>query len=218
MIDNESSDKMRLRNVKNAKEIVNNCEYVIHNPQELKGKYTDVFGNDNPIELEIGMGKGDFIIDKALKNPNINFIGVEMYESVMCRAIEKLEKMDLPNVKLINIDAFGLGDVFDHEIDKIYLNFSDPWPKKRHAKRRLTSDRFLQIYDCIFRNECIIEQKTDNVGLFESSIVSLSMYGYIIDEISLDLHSTDKENSETEYEKKFVSQGVRINYLHAVKK
>ncbi len=209
---------MRLRNVKNAKDIVDNCEYVIHCPQDYKGKYKEIFKNDNPIEVEIGMGKGDFIIDKALKNPDVNFIGVEMYESVMCRAIEKLEKMDLPNIRLIRIDAHNLGDVFDHEIKKIYLNFSDPWPKKRHAKRRLTSDRLLQVYDNLFKDECVIEQKTDNVGLFESSIVSLSMYGYVIEEISLDLHSTDKENSETEYEKKFVSQGIKINYLRAIKK
>ena len=209
---------MRLRNVKNAKDIVDNCEYVIHCPQDYKGKYKEIFKNDNPIEVEIGMGKGDFIIVKALKNPDVNFIGVEMYESVMCRAIEKLEKMDLPNIRLIRIDAHNLGDVFDHEIRKIYLNFSDPWPKKRHAKRRLTSDRLLQVYDNLFKDECVIEQKTDNVGLFESSIVSLSMYGYVIEEISLDLHSTDKENSETEYEKKFVSQGIKINYLRAIKK
>ncbi len=209
---------MRLRNVKNAKDIVDNCEYVIHCPQDYKGKYKEIFKNENPIEVEIGMGKGDFIIDKALKNPDVNFIGVEMYESVMCRAIEKLEKMDLPNIRLIRIDAHNLGDVFDHEIRKIYLNFSDPWPKKRHAKRRLTSDRLLQVYDNLFKDECVIEQKTDNVGLFESSIVSLSMYGYVIEEISLDLHSTDKENSETEYEKKFVSQGIKINYLRAIKK
>jgi len=209
---------MRLRNVKNAKEIVGNSNYVIQDCFVNKGHYSDVFGNDNPIHLEIGMGKGDFIIDKAIKNPDINFIGVEMYESVMCRAIEKLEKLELKNVKLMCIDAGILDQVFDKEISRVYLNFSDPWPKKRHAKRRLTSHRLLSVYDKIFDGECVIEQKTDNVLLFESSIVSLSTYGYVISDISLDLHSTDKENSETEYEKKFVEQGIKINYLLAIKK
>lgn len=209
---------MRLRNVKNAREIVDNSSFVVHNPKEYKGKYSEVFGNNNPIELEIGMGKGNFIIDKAMKNPNINFIGVERYESVVCRALEKLENTNLTNVKIICIDAFELDDVFDKEISTIYLNFSDPWPKKRHAKRRLTSHVFLPVYDLIFKDEKVIVQKTDNVGLFESSIVSLSTYGYTIEEISLDLASTGMENSLTEYEAKFMSQGIKINYLKARKK
>jgi tRNA (guanine-N7-)-methyltransferase len=164
------------------------------------------------------MGKGNFIIDMALKHPEINFIGIERYESVMCRAIEKLDNLDLPNVRLICLDALGLGDVFDHEIDTIYLNFSDPWPKKRHAKRRLTSHVFLEIYDELFKKDKVIIQKTDNVGLFESSIVNLSTYGYVIEDICLDLHSSSRENSMTEYEAKFVSQGIKINYLVARKK
>ena len=209
---------MRLRNVKNAREIVDNSSFVVHEPKEFKGRYNEVFGNDNPIELEIGMGKGNFIIDKAIKNPNINFVGVERYESVLCRALEKLEDKQLPNVKIICIDAIELDEVFDNEISTIYLNFSDPWPKKRHAKRRLTSHVFLPVYDLIFKDEKVIVQKTDNVGLFESSIVSLSTYGYIIEEISLDLASTGMENSLTEYEAKFMSQGVKINYLKARKK
>ena len=209
---------MRLRNVKNAREIVDNSIFVIHEPKEYKGRYNEVFGNDNPIELEIGMGKGNFIIDKAIKNPNINFIGVERYESVLCRALEKIEDKQLPNVRVICIDAIELGEVFDKEISTIYLNFSDPWPKKRHAKRRLTSHVFLPVYDLIFKNEKVIVQKTDNIGLFESSIVSLSTYGYVIDDVSLDLASTGMENSLTEYEAKFMSQGIRINYLKARKK
>ncbi len=210
---------MRLRNVKNAKEIVNNSPYVIINPEDYKGKYkSEIFKNDNPIHLEIGMGKGNFIIDKAIKNPNINFIGVERYESVLCRALEKLEKLELSNVRIICIDAIILNDVFDKEIDTIYLNFSDPWPKKRHAKRRLTSHIFLPVYDQIFENKKTIIQKTDNVGLFESSIVSLSTYGYTIEEISLDLASTGWENSLTEYEAKFMSEGIKINYVKATKK
>ncbi len=210
---------MRLRNVKNAREIVDNSSFVVHNPEEFKGKYnSEVFKNNNPIHLEIGMGKGNFIIDKAIKNPDINFIGVERYESVLCRALEKLEVQNLPNVKIICIDAINLGEVFDKEIETIYLNFSDPWPKKRHAKRRLTSHVFLPVYDKIFKDEKNIIQKTDNVGLFESSIVSLSTYGYVIEDISLDLASTGMENSLTEYEAKFMKQGIKINYLNARKK
>ena len=209
---------MRLRNVKNAREIVDNSSFVVHSPKEYKGKYNELFGNNNPIELEIGMGKGNFIIDKALKNPDINFIGVERYESDVCRALEKLENTGLTNVKIICMDALELGEVFDKEISTIYLNFSDPWPKKRHAKRRLTSHLFLPVYDLIFKDERVIVQKTDNVGLFESSIVSLSTYGYVIEEISLDLASTGMENSLTEYEAKFMSQGIKINYIKAIKK
>ena len=137
MFNLESSDKMRLRNVKNAKNIVENSSYVIHIPQNYKGKYnTEIFKNNNPIHLEIGMGKGNFIIDMALKNPNINFIGLEKYDSIVCRALEKLEDKEISNLKIMCIDALALGDIFDKEIETIYLNFSDPWPKTRHAKRR----------------------------------------------------------------------------------
>ena len=209
---------MRLRNVKNAKEIVENNEYVIKNPEEYKGKYSKFFNNKNPIHLEIGMGKGNFILDMALKNPDINFIGIERYESVLVRALEKVADKEIPNLKFMCMDAINLGEVFDHEIDCIYLNFSDPWPKKRHAKRRLTSNVFLPIYDKVFKGDCLIVQKTDNVGLFESSIVSLSNYGYVIEDISLDLASSDRDNVETEYESKFKAQGIRINYLMARKK
>ena len=209
---------MRLRNVKNAKEIVENNEYVIKNPEEYKGIYSKFFNNKNPIHLVIGMGKGNFILDMALKNPDINFIGVERYESVLVRALEKVVDKEIPNLKFMCMDAINLGEVFDHEIDCIYLNFSDPWPKKRHAKRRLTSNVFLPIYDKVFKGDCLIVQKTDNVGLFESSIVSLSNYGYVIEDISLDLANTDIETSLTEYEAKFRSQGIKINYLVARKK
>ena len=209
---------MRLRNVRNAKEIVDNSDYVVHNPFEYKGKYKELFGNNNPIHLEVGMGKGDFIINMALKYPDINFIGLEKYESIVCRAIQKLENKEIKNLKLIVIDALELGNIFDKEIECLYLNFSDPWPKKRHARRRLTSEVFLPIYDQIFKGDKLIIQKTDNVGLFESSIVSLSTYGYVIEDISLDLASSDRDNVETEYESKFKAQGIRINYLMARKK
>lgn len=209
---------MRLRNVKDAKDIVSNSKYVINNPQEYKGSFSKLFNNSNPISLEIGMGKGDFIINMAIKNPDINFIGLEKYQSIIVRATQKLENLNLNNLKLICMDAKELNEVFAREIDTIYLNFSDPWPKKRHAKRRLTSDTFLPIYDSIFKKDKRIVQKTDNVGLFEYSIVSLSNYGYVIKDISLDLHNTSKENVMTEYEKKFSSQGIKINYLEAIKK
>ncbi len=210
---------MRLRNVKNAKEIVENSAYVVLNPQNYKGKFNkEIFQNANPIHLEIGMGKGNFLIDMAKKHPHINFIGVEKYESILCRAIAKCEKEKLPNLRILWLDAKELDNVFHKEIETIYLNFSDPWPKKRHAKRRLTSSVFLPIYDKIFKKDKVIIQKTDNIELFLSSIVSLTTYGYAIEDISLDLASRKQENSETEYETKFKSQGIKINYLKARKK
>lgn len=208
---------MRLRNVKNAKEIVENSNYVINNPEDYIGKYKTLFNNENPINIEIGMGKGDFIIGMAKKYPEYNFIGIEKYESVMVRAIEKLDDVNLPNLKLIRMDAMEIDKVFKHEINTIYLNFSDPWPKVRHAKRRLTSPVFLKLYDKVFISTPHIIQKTDNIGLFASSIVNLSQYGYTIDEVSLDLKNEDIENVVTEYENKFMSLGTNINYLNAKK-
>ena len=208
---------MRLRNVKNAASIVENSNYVINNPKEFIGKFQSLFNNDNPINIEIGMGKGDFIIGMAQKYPNINFIGIEKYESVMVRAIEKLENIELPNLKLIRMDAIEIDKVFDKEINTIYLNFSDPWPKKRHAKRRLTSEIFLKLYDKIFIGVPHIIQKTDNIGLFASSLVSLSKYGYTLEEVSLDLKNEDIDNVVTEYENNFMNLGTNINYLNAKK-
>ncbi|MBR4693517.1 MAG: tRNA (guanosine(46)-N7)-methyltransferase TrmB [Bacilli bacterium] len=214
---------MRLRNVKNAYEIVNNSPYVLSFDEACKHRSMfreEVFHNLNPIHLEIGMGKGNFLIDMAMKNPDINFVGVERYESVVCRAIEKLDMLEKPleNIKILCVDAYCLDKIFGSDIDTIYLNFSDPWPKNRHRKRRLSSHTYLPIYDVISRGDTIIEQKTDNLGLFASTIVSLSTYGYVIEEVSFDLASTDKPNSLTEYEEKFMSQGVKINYLKAIKR
>ena len=208
---------MRLRNVKNANEIVNKSNYVIKNPEEYIGKYKEIFNNNNDINIEIGMGKGDFIIGMAKTYPNINFIGIEKYESVMVRAIEKLENIDLPNLKLIRMDAINIDKIFSREINTIYLNFSDPWPKSRHYKRRLTSPIFLELYDKVFSSNPHIIQKTDNIGLFAYSIESLSQYGYIFEKISLNLIDEEIPNIETEYEKKFMSKGVNINYLNAKK-
>lgn len=209
---------MRLRNVKNKEEIMNSSSLLVRDEAKYKGNWKSLFNNDNPIYIEIGMGKGDFIIGNALNNPNINYIGIEKYDSVMARAIEKI-KDDIPNLRLVRMDAKDIENVFYKEVDRVYLNFSDPWPKKRHAERRLTSNTFLKKYDSIFRNNMEIQMKTDNISLFEFSLVSLSNYGYILTEVSLDLHSLQKEdNVMTEYERKFSSMGVRINYLAATKK
>ena len=209
---------MRIRNLKNTDELVSKSLYLVNNPNEYKAKWNELFNNNNPIHLEIGMGKGNFIINMALKYPDINFIGIELHTNVIARACKKLEELQINNLKLININANSLNEIFDKEIDLIYLNFSDPWPKKRNAKRRLTSELFLKVYDNLFKKDKKIKLKTDNQGLFESSIISLTNYGYVINEISLDLHSTDIDNVETEYETKFKNMGISILYLEAYKK
>ena len=201
---------MRLKNVKNAKEKVAKSEYIIEKPEEYKGNYKKVFKNENDIHLEIGMGKGNFIINMAKKYPDINFIGIEMFDSVIVRAVEKLESEEINNLKLIKFDATNIEDIFQNEISTIYLNFSDPWPKNRHEKRRLTSDRFLNKYEKIFKEKCHIIQKTDNRKLFEFSLMSYVNYGYKIKEISLDLNKDEKENVQTEYEDKFTNLGYPI--------
>src|SRR5574344_135480 len=150
---------MRIRNIKNANEIVDNCDVVIKEPYMKKGNWQEEFGNANDIYLEIGMGKGDFIIDMAIKHPEYNFVGIEKYTSVMARAIKKIPK-DLRNVRLINVDALDIGDIFNKEIMGIYLNFSDPWPKKRQSRRRLTSEVFLKLYDEVFKYDGLIIPKT----------------------------------------------------------
>ncbi|MBP3635108.1 MAG: tRNA (guanosine(46)-N7)-methyltransferase TrmB [Bacilli bacterium] len=209
---------MRLRNVKGANEIIEKSKYIILNPESKKSNWNKVFNNENPINIEIGMGKGDFIISMAENNPDVNFIGIEMYDSVIVKAIEKLENKNIPNLRLIRMDARLIENVFDKEINIIYLNFSDPWPKKRNAKRRLTHERFLNRYENIFKNEKVIYMKTDNTHLFEFSIESLSNYGYKLKNISLDLNNSDfSGNIMTEYEKKFSSRGVKINRLEAYK-
>ena len=209
---------LRLKKVKDASNIIKKSDYIIEEPNNYKGKWNKVFNNSNPIEIEIGMGKGDFIIGMALKYPNINFIGIEMFDSVIVRAVQKLEDKKIDNLKLIRMDANYIEDVFDKEISKIYLNFSDPWPKKRHEKRRLTSHELLSKYDSIFKNEKVIFQKTDNIDLFSFSIESLSTYGYTLKNVTLDLASSDmKDNVLTEYEKRFNEKNIRICRLEAYK-
>ena len=208
---------MRLRNNKNAKGILEESKYVVKSPESNKGKWSKVFGNNNPIEIEIGCGKGNFIIENALTYPDKNFIGIEMYDTVLMYAVNKVEK-DIPNLRFIRMDARLIDEVFDKEIDLIYLNFSDPWPKTRNAKRRLTHERFLTVYDKIFKKDKKIFMKTDNVNLFEFSIESLSCYGYKLKNISLDLANSNFEgNIMTEYEKKFTEKGIKINRLEAYK-
>lgn len=208
---------MRLRNVKNKDKILNSCELLITSPKEYRGKWKSFFDNNNPIYIEIGMGKGDFIIENAIRYPEINFIGIEKYDSVLVRAIEKLPE-GISNLKLIRMDAKEIDEVFDKEVDRLYLNFSDPWPKDRHYKRRLTSYVFLEKYDGIFINEKSIHQKTDNRLLFEFSLKSLVENGYKLEDISLDLHNDNRENIiMSEYEKKFVAKNNVIYYLVAKK-
>ena len=209
---------MRLRNLKNKDELIDNCSYLITNPEKYKGLWKKVFQNDNPIHIEIGMGKGTFIKDMALSFPNINFIGIEKFDGVVARAINNINESITDNLRIIKTDAINIKDIFDHEIDTIYLNFSDPWPKKRQIKRRLTSPLYLNAYENIFRHNKVIVMKTDNIDLYAYSIVSLNENGYKIVDASLDLHSRDMFNVQTEYEKKFSEQGIKINYLKAIKK
>lgn len=206
---------MRLKHIKNAEEIISKSKYLVKSPRENKGNWNKVFNNNNNnIEVEIGMGKGKFIIEKAIQNPNINYIGIEKYDSPLVSAVKKLEELEINNLKLICIDALGIEEVFDHEIDKIYLNFSDPWPKKRHAKRRLTSSIFLNKYENLFKNEKHIEMKTDNDDLYDYSCESFIENGYDI--VKTDTNYLD--TIRTEYEDKFISLGKNINYISVVKK
>lgn len=204
---------MRLKHIKDADKIINRSTYIIENPEEYKGLWNKLFNNDNNIEIEIGTGKGKFIIEKAIQNPNINFIGIEKYDSPLVGAVKKLEELDINNLRLLCYDALTIDNVFDREISKIYLNFSDPWPKKRHTKRRLTSNRFLEKYDLIFKDTKRIEMKTDNDNLFNYSCESLTKYGYKIIEKDTN-HISD---ITTEYEDKFMNIGKNINYISVVK-
>ena len=199
--------------MKNAIEQIESSSYVISDPESHKGNFNKLFNNDNPIRIEIGMGKGTFIYNHALKNPNINYIGIVKFDSVLVRAVQKLEDTDIPNLKLIRMDALDIDKIFSKEIDTIYLNFSDPWPKNRHELRRLTSPVFLAKYDSVFKNDKVIIQKTDNRHLFEYSLVSLVNYGYKLEKISLDLYKEEellKDNIPTEYETRFASNGDTI--------
>lgn len=209
---------MRLKNVKGANEIIIKGRYYVDDPYINKGNWHKVFNNNNPIYIEIGIGKGKFIVENTIKYPNINFIGIEKYDSVLVRAIQKSNDLELNNLKLVRMDAKRIEEVFDHEVDRIYLNFSDPWPKDRHYKRRLTSYVFLGKYEHIFKNNKYIIMKTDNIDLFNFSLESLTNNGYTIEFKTNDLHSlNDIDNIMTEYEEKFSNKGIKINKLIARK-
>ena len=195
---------MRRKNIPNAKEKVNKSKYIISETEMVDKK--KLFNNSNPLHVEIGMGKGRFIIEMAKLNPNINYIGIEKYSSVILQATKKVEELDLPNLKLMNADATNLLDLFkENSIDLIYLNFSDPWPKKRQAKRRLTHENFLKLYDKLLKKNGEIHFKTDNRGLFEFSLESFNNYGFKLKRVNLDLHNSELDfiNIETEFEEKY---------------
>ncbi len=213
---------MRLRKVKNAMDkLVSNEKYFISNPLEHKGKWQDVFSNTHPLHIEIGCGKGQFIIELAKRNKDINFIAIEKYDSVLLRVLEKVMEEHIPNLKLVLLDASTIINVFlENEISRIYLNFSDPWPKNAHAKRRLTSSNFLKQYETILKVDGEIHQKTDNRLLFEYSLEEFNSNGWKLKNISLDLHKDLEkysENISTEFEDKWSKLGP-IYRLEAYKK
>lgn len=207
---------MRLRNVAGSREAIAESIYVV--PEEVMfekpGKWSEIFGNNHPIHIEIGMGKGQFIHALAKLHPEINYVGVEKYSSVLIRAIQKMEQEELPNLKFLRMDAEDVDKVFGMgEVDKIYLNFSDPWPKDRHAKRRLPSREFLARYDKILKKDCCLEFKTDNRALFDFAVEELEPAGWKAEVITYDLHADEKlveGNIMTEYEEKFSSMGNPI--------
>ncbi|WP_088103867.1 tRNA (guanosine(46)-N7)-methyltransferase TrmB [Halalkalibacter urbisdiaboli] len=210
---------MRLRNKPWAKEEMSKYPHiVIPNPKECKGNWNKVFGNNQPIYVEVGTGKGQFLSGMGKLYPNINFIGIEKYDSVLVTALERIKETKQENVKFLNEDVENLLEFFaDNEIERLFINFTDPWPKKRHEKRRLTSEGFLRLYEQVLKPGGDIHFKTDNQGLFEYSLHSFSKYGMILNNVSLDLHQSDIEgNVMTEYEEKFSKKNMRIYRCEAV--
>ena len=205
---------MRLKNVPGARDVIAGSPLVIHEPERQKGNWQQVFGNKQPIHIEIGMGKGRFICEMAKTHPDINYIGIEKYSSVLLRAIQKMEEEPLPNLLFIRMDAENIDEVFGlDEVDRIYLNFSDPWPKDRHAKRRLPSKEFLARYDRFLKKDGVLEFKTDNRGLFDFAVEELPQAGWKLVKITYDLHHDEEMmqgNVMTEYEQKFSSMGNPI--------
>ncbi len=205
---------MRLRNISGSREMIADSKYVIQDAENQKGKIKTYFEKEQPIRIEIGMGKGRFIMQMAEENPEINFIGIEKYSSVLLRAIQKMEQNELPNLRFIRMDAEDITEVFEKgEVDRIFLNFSDPWPKDRHAKRRLPSKEFLKRYDEILKKDGVIEFKTDNRDLFDFAVEQLESAGWKAEVITYDLHHDPvlcEGNIMTEYEEKFSSMGNPI--------
>lgn len=204
---------MRRRNNKNAKERLETFDCLVKDPTSFRARWSEIFGNENPIHIEIGMGKGQFLKKMAEMNPDINYLGIEKFESVLLQAAKKFP-VPLPNLRLIVFDAEKILDCFSEgEISKVYLNFSDPWPKKGHAKRRLTSPNYLKLYSEILSNTKTVEFKTDNRPLFEYSIGSFWSQGWALVKISLDLHKSMDGIITTEYEDKFHGLGQPIYYM-----
>lgn len=210
---------MRLRNIPGADEAIADSPHCIQEPMAEKGRWHLIFGNENPIHIEIGMGKGQFIMKLAKEHPDINYIGIERYSSVLLRALQKMEIEPLPNIRFLCMDASIITEVFDkEEVAKIYLNFSDPWPKERHAKRRLTSRQFFERYDKILPGNGVVEFKTDNDDLFAFSMEEVAEAGWTLDAHTFDLHHDpvlNEGNVMTEYEEKFSSLGHPIHKLIA---
>ena len=212
---------MRLRNVPGARDVMDANEYVYTEPEGMAGTWSQIFGNNNPVHIEIGMGKGRFITTPASMNPDINYVGIEKYSSVLLRAVEKQDELCLPNLRFIRMDAENITSVFGkEEVDRIYLNFSDPWPKDRHAKRRLTSRQFFARYDEILKSTGRVEFKTDNRPLFDFSVEEVNEAGWKLSVCTYDLHNDEKlmeGNVMTEYEERFSSQGNPICKLVAIR-
>ena len=213
---------MRLRNVKGSREAIQESIYVVHEEETRAGSWHDIFGNDHPIHIEIGMGKGRFLMELAAKNPDINYVGIEKYSSVLIRALEKMSEMETPlaNIRFVRMDAEAITKVFGAgEVDRIYLNFSDPWPKDRHAKRRLTSHEFLARYEKILKKDGTLEFKTDNKDLFDFSLEEMkNAEGWELTAFTYDLHHDvvlSEGNVMTEYEEKFSSIGNPICKMEA---
>lgn len=210
---------MRLRNVPGSREVMIENKYVFTEPEGMKGTWAEVFGNNNPIYIEIGMGKGTFITTLAKNNPDINYVGIEKYSSVLIRAVEKQDELELPNLRFIRMDAENICEVFgEEEVSRIYLNFSDPWPKDRHAKRRLTSRQFMARYNVILKKDGRVEFKTDNRDLFDFSLEEIKEAGWNLTVVTFDLHNDSvlcEGNVMTEYEKRFSDMGNPICKLVA---
>lgn len=208
---------MRLRNVKNKEEILSSSSFLVKDPRNYCGNWSNYFNNSNPIYIEIGMGKGQFIRENAKRYPDINFIGIEKYDSVVAKCLPKIDE-NLKNLAIVRMDALEIDQVFSHEVDRIYLNFSDPWPKKRHHLRRLSSRIFLEKYENIFRKDSDICMRTDNSDLFCYSLMSFSEARYVLKNLTLDLHQQMPDNLiTTEYEDRFSSKGMPIYSVEAVK-
>ncbi len=208
---------MRYNEIKGAKDIIRKSPYLVTDPTSYKNNWAKVFGNNNPIYIELGMGRGDFIIKMAKQNPKINFVGIELSDSQMVKAVDRLRKENLENIKIINMDASLLDKVFGKEVDTIYLTFSEPWPKKQDEKKRFTHENYLRLYDKVFKRDKHIILKTDNKGLFAYSLETLSDYWYTFKTVSLDLHRDERKipNIMTDFETQYFKERRPIYYLDA---